>query len=58
MDISTVPVVSSTLVRTLVFWRVMTNLVKAGMVERKVPSTEPVHITQRQPKQKTSATAV
>lgn len=36
MNISTIPVVSSTLVRTLVFWRVTTNLVKDGMVEHKV----------------------
>lgn len=31
----------------------MTNLDKAGMVEHEVLSTEPVHTTQRLPKQKT-----
>lgn len=31
----------------------MTNLDKAGVVEHKVLSTEPVHTTQRLPKQKT-----
>lgn len=36
----------------------MTNLDKAGMVEHKVLLTEPVHKTQRLPKQKTSAAEV
>lgn len=36
MNISTIPVVNQTLVRTLVFQKVMTDMVKAGMAEQSI----------------------